>query len=300
MPQPDWQPSATPTLSPNPSPTSGRGEPLAATAPLSRQRERGWGRGCDSARRRWPWLAAALALFVVLLQLGNWQVRRLAWKQDLIARVDARVHADPTPAPGVEDWPHITRTSHEYLRITVQGRWLPQHTARVQATTALGAGYWVLTPLQRDNGEIIWVNRGFVPPQWRAPDAENHGTAQLTGRVTGLLRLSEPNGAFLRNNDPNANRWHSRDIAALSAARGLPPAQTAPYFVDAATSNSAADDASPTPGLTVIHFANNHLVYAITWYGLALGLLAAVVLVWRLERRRCPPTRLAPGRKRNR
>jgi len=247
-------------------------------------------------RRRWPWLAAALALFIVLLQLGNWQVRRLAWKQDLIARVNARVHAAPIAAPGIADWPVISRASHEYLRVTVQGRWLPQHTARVQATTALGAGYWVLTPLQRDNGEIVWVNRGFVPPQWRASDGANHNTAQLTG----LLRLSEPNGAFLRKNDPDADRWHSRDIAALSVARGLPAAQTAPYFVDAEASPFPTDAAAPVAGLTVIHFANNHLVYAITWYGLALGLLAAVIFVWRLERRHSPPTRLAPGRRHSR
>jgi len=237
-------------------------------------------------KRRWPWLAAALVLFVVLLQLGNWQVRRLAWKEDLIARVDARVHAAPVPAPGVADWPTITRADHEYLRVTLQGRWLPQHTARVQATTALGAGYWVLTPLQQDDGTLVWVNRGFVPPKWRRPDGEDNASVQLTG----LLRLSEPRGAFLRKNAPQADRWHSRDVAALTAARGLPPAQTAPYFIDAQTSDRPTDDTfsglPPTPGLTVIRFANNHLVYAITWYGLALGLLAAVIFVWRIERRR--------------
>jgi len=252
-------------------------------------------------KRRWPWLAAALVLFVVLLQLGTWQVRRLAWKEDLIARVDARVHAAPVPVPGVADWPAFTRTSArtnartsartnadinpEYLRVTVQGRYLHPHTALVQATTALGAGYWVLTPLQQDTGEIVWVNRGFVPPKWQG-DGDHNAIVQLTG----LLRLTEPNGAFLRQNAPQADRWHSRDVAALTAARGLPPAQTAPYFIDAQTSDRPTDDTfsglPPTPGLTVIRFANNHLVYAITWYGLALGLLAAVIFVWRIERRR--------------
>jgi len=236
-------------------------------------------------KRRWPWLATALALFIVLLQLGNWQVRRLAWKQDLIARVDARLHAAPVPAPGIEDWPAFARTStradHEYRRVTVQGRWLHQHTARVQATTALGAGYWVLTPLQQDDDTLVWVNRGFVPPKWQ-DDGDHNAIVQLTG----LLRLTEPNGAFLRKNAPQANRWHSRDVAALTAARGLPPAQTAPYFIDAQADAPLHDPDTPVAGLTVIHFANNHLVYAITWYGLALGLLAAVLVVWRIERRR--------------
>jgi len=235
------------------------------------------------AKRRWPWLAAALALFIVLLQLGNWQVRRLAWKQDLIARIDARVHAPPVPTPGREDWPAITRASHEYLRVALHGRFLPQHTALVQATTALGAGYWVLTPLQQDDATLVWVNRGFVPPKWQ-DDGADHNSVPLTG----LLRLTEPNGAFLRSNAPEANRWHSRDIAALTAARKLPAGETAPYFVDVevdAEANNPADHSTPTPGLTVIGFANNHLVYALTWYGLALGLLAAVLVVWRIERR---------------
>jgi surfeit locus 1 family protein len=86
--------------------------------------------------------------------------------------------------------------------------------------------------------------------------------------VTGLLRIGEPHGGFLRRNDPKDGRWYSRDVAAIAAARGLSPRLTAPYFIDA--------DATPNPGglpvggLTVIAFPNSHLVYALTWYGLAL------------------------------
>jgi len=242
------------------------------------------------ARRRWPWrlavLIAALVLFAVFVQLGNWQVARLAWKRDLIARVDARVHAAPVAAPGADVWPAFAHTSarsdHEYLRVTVSGRFLYQHQTRVQATTILGAGYWVLTPLLRENGEIVWVNRGFVPPQWRDESAPSEDAVP----ITGLLRVSEPHGAFLRKNKPASGRWHSRDIAMLTTARNLPPSRTAPYFIDAAADDNVVDNSTPTPGLTVIRFANNHLVYAITWYGLALGLLAAVGGVWWGERRR--------------
>ena len=95
--------------------------------------------------------------------------------------------------------------------------------------------------------------------------------------MTGLLRLTEPKGAFLRSNDPGDDRWYSRDVAAIAAARGL--SDVAPYFVDAdATPNLGG---LPVGSLTVIAFPNNHLVYAITWYGMALMLAGAVIYVLR-------------------
>jgi surfeit locus 1 family protein len=99
--------------------------------------------------------------------------------------------------------------------------------------------------------------------------------------VTGLLRLTEPKGGFLRANDPAADRWYSRDVEAMAAARGL--TDTAPYFIDA--------DATPNPGglpvggLTVVAFRNSHLVYALTWFALALMLAALTVRVAREELR---------------
>jgi len=231
-------------------------------------------------QKRWLWLLAALLGIVLLVQLGNWQVRRLTWKRDLIARVESRAHASPRPAPGVAQWPDITRANHEYLRVELHGRWLHQYETLVQATTTLGAGYWVLTPLQQDDGTLVWVNRGFVPPGQRSATTDANDSQTLVG----LLRISEPKGAFLRENDPTTNRWHSRDIQALSAARSLPAAQVAPYFVDQQTP-AHNPDSDPVAGLTVLHFANNHLIYALTWYGLALGLVAAIVFVCRDGRR---------------
>jgi surfeit locus 1 family protein len=93
-------------------------------------------------------------------------------------------------------------------------------------------------------------------------------------RIVGLLRISEPRGSFARNNDPADNRWYSRDVAAIAATRGL--ANVAPYFVDAAAGqNPAGSPDRPTGGLTVISFPNSHLVYAITWYALALMVAGA-------------------------
>jgi surfeit locus 1 family protein len=94
--------------------------------------------------------------------------------------------------------------------------------------------------------------------------------------VTGLLRLTEPKGAFLRSNDPAANRWYSRDVAAIAASQGI--ATVAPYFIDA----DRAGDGWPRGGMTTVRFPNNHLVYALTWFALA-GLVA--FLLWRVARR---------------
>jgi len=224
---------------------------------------------------------AGLLLFCLFFGLGTWQVQRRAWKLDLIARVDRRVHAAPVAAPGPSDWPRISADADEYRRVTLQGEWLAGKDTLVKAVTELGGGFWVLTPLRRADGSIVLVNRGFVP--------EDQRTAAIpppaAGSVTGLLRVTEPGGAFLHKNDPAAGRWYSRDVAAIAAARGLPAARVAPYFVDAAAVSPAAPG-EPVGGLTVIHFYNNHLVYAITWYALALMVAGAAYYVARDERRR--------------
>jgi surfeit locus 1 family protein len=179
-----------------------------------------------------------------------------------------------TPAPGPERWKDISATADEYRRVTATGDWLADRSTLVQAVTALGSGYWVLTPLARDDGTTVLVNRGFVPADRRDPPSWR--TEGPQGRtVRGLLRVSEPGGAFLRTNDPASNRWFSRDVAAIAAARGL--SRVAPYFIDA--ERAPGDSGLPVAGLTVIAFSNNHLVYAITWGALAVMVAAGAIFV---------------------
>ncbi|MDP9963275.1 surfeit locus 1 family protein [Variovorax paradoxus] len=230
-------------------------------------------------------VCAALA-FAGFFALGTWQVERRAWKLDLIARVEQRVHAPASEAPGRERWPQVNAADDEYRRVRIAGRFLHGKETLVQASTRLGAGFWVLTPLQAADGSIVLVNRGFVPPEARERTARAATEPQGEITVTGLLRISEPKGGFLRRNEPAADRWFSRDVQAIAAARGLHDA--APYFVDAeaAPSPPGAAPAWPAAGLTVIAFPNSHLVYAITWYGLALMVLGAAWFGWREGRRR--------------
>jgi surfeit locus 1 family protein len=221
----------------------------------------------------------ALLAFVGLVALGTWQVERRAWKLDLIARVDSRIHAPAVDAPAPPAWPGITLATDEYRHIQATGRFLHDREVLVQATTRLGPGFWVMAPLQTSQGFTVLVNRGFVPAERR--DRASRAAADTAGDVTvaGLLRMTEPKGGFLRSNDPVGQRWYSRDVAAIASSEGL--SGTAPYFIDA--------DATPNPGglpvggLTVVAFPNNHLVYAITWYVLALMVAGAAFYVAREE-----------------
>ncbi|HEX7640899.1 MAG TPA: SURF1 family protein [Burkholderiaceae bacterium] len=220
----------------------------------------------DAPVKRNP-LALLVLLFAALLLfigLGTWQVYRLQWKRALIERVDSRVHATAVPAPARSEWAGVNAAADEYRHVSVSGVFLDDQAVRVQAATALGAGFWVLTPLRQADGSIVLVNRGFVEAEQQVPPGSPHGQSV---KLDGLLRMTEPGGGFLRHNDPAAGRWYSRDVQAIAQQQKL--ADVAPYFVDADAVQNA-DKSAPVGGLTVIAFHNNHLVYAFTWYALAL------------------------------
>jgi surfeit locus 1 family protein len=234
-----------------------------------------------------------LGIFAGFIALGTWQMHRRSWKLALIARVEHRVHAAPVAPPAPQDWPGVDAQHDEYLRVRLTGAWLFDRETLVHAATRLGTGYWVLTPLRSAEGTVVLINRGFVPPQWRERADLSGGPAGGEVTVTGLLRITEPGGGFLRRNDPGAGRWYSRDVMAVAAARGL--TRVAPYFVDAEAPSFApgkpaggaeAEPQEPVAGMTVIAFQNDHLVYAITWYALALMVAVAAAGVVLAERRR--------------
>ena len=141
-------------------------------------------------------------VFVGFVALGTWQVHRLAWKHDLIARVDTRVHAQPVDAPGRGQWPQVSAANDEYRRVKLTGQFLQDKSVRVRASTELGMGSWLLTPLRMNSGDIVIVNRGFVSPTWCAGKASCAAGPSGTTTISGLLRISEPKGAFLQKNDP--------------------------------------------------------------------------------------------------
>lgn len=228
--------------------------------------------GVRPGRARLVVAACAALLCAGFAALGAWQFQRLQWKTALIEQVEQRVHAAPAAAPAPDAWARLNKANDEYRHVRLHGHFLDVAATPVQAVTALGSGYWLLAPFRTDDGAIVLVNRGYVP-------TASTPTGPAGAEVTGLLRMSEPGGGFLRNNDPAHQRWYSRDVAAIAAARGL--AGVAPYFVDQDAAAPTAVPGAPVGGLTVVSFNNNHLVYALTWLAMALMAAGACVFVLR-------------------
>jgi surfeit locus 1 family protein len=235
------------------------------------------------ARRLVAPALATLAALAILCSLGIWQVERLAWKEALIARVDQRLGAAPVPAPGPSAWAALDIAEAEYTPVRVTGTF--DHAREFHLFISLGAphgrfggvGYLVFTPLMTADGWTVLVNRGFVPADRKDPATRAEGQVAGPVEVVGLLRQPERRQWYSASDDPARNLWYTRDLAAFVAALGLQPEQVAPYLIDAAA-QPLPPGGLPQGGETVVQFPNNHLGYAITWFGLAAALLGVFVV----------------------
>jgi surfeit locus 1 family protein len=221
----------------------------------------------------WPTVATIVALGV-LVSLGTWQVQRKQWKDGLVARIAARTQAAPIELPPGQAL--AGEADREYRHVAASGRLLHDKERYLYAPTPLGLGWHVFTPLETTAGQLVWINRGFVPDARKDPPTRAQGQVPGAVRITGLIRNVPAPGMFTPVNDVARNLWYWPDIAAMtsSAYRDAPGAtMTAlPYWIDA--------DARPEPpggfpkgGVTRLDLPNRHLEYAITWYGLALTLI---------------------------
>ncbi len=216
-----------------------------------------------------------LPALVILVLLGNWQMDRLEWKQDLLARIDANMSAPPVSLPASFENSADWSSAWEYRRVTLQGVFDHQAEQYLYASPKEGgSGYMVITPLVRHHGEPVLVNRGWVPIHMKDPLARPAGQPEGEVVVTGVLRLQGMRNSFTPENVPAERIWYSRDIAAMAANINM---TVLPIVLDA--------DASPNPGgwpvggQTIVSLPNNHLDYALTWYGLAV-VLAVIYLVY--------------------
>ncbi len=240
--------------------------------------------------RRGVWrglLLPAAVTFVglaVLIGLGSWQVERKAWKEGLLRAIAERAHEAPGTIAPEAAWPTWEAATDEFRRVRLSGTFLHDREialhglAEERRGDAL-QGFYVFTPLRMADGATVMVNRGFVPTDLRDPARRAGGQTIGPVEVTGLVRAPERRGAFVPENDPGKAEWFVRDLGQMIEAGRLERA--APFYVDAdGTSNPGG---WPRGGQTQLTLPNNHLGYAITWFGLA-GALAAVFALYASKR----------------
>jgi len=238
-----------------------------------------------------PTLATLIAL-AILLNLGFWQLDRLAWKEALIEQVEAGVSADPVAAPGPAAWQDIGQAD-DYRHVAASGRFLDgavyYYTALNKPVGAIGGpGRLLYAPFETDEGWVVLVNRGFVPQDLSAAEGETLSVPPEDVRqLTGLLRLSEkPNWTTPA---PSDGLWFARDTEAMGEALGIAPAKLAPYSIDLGAAFTPPEGL-PQAGETIIQFKNDHLGYALTWLGLAATLVGvfltyAATVLWPRNRK---------------
>lgn len=234
--------------------------------------------------RVWLTLLLGLVVLAALVGLGTWQVQRLASKQQLIATVDARIKSPPRPLAELER--QFAETGDvDYSPVETSGRFLHDRESHFLATWQGQSGFFVYTPLELADGRAVLVNRGFVP--FDRKDAATRAQGQIEGEseIVGLARnpLAEKPSSLVPDNDPGKNVFYWKDLTAMAAHAAVPRERLVPFFIDAGP--AANPGGLPVGGVTLIDFPNNHLQYALTWYGLAAALLA-VVGAWLISRRR--------------
>jgi len=215
-----------------------------------------------------------LAVVIVSVSLGNWQLRRLAGKEVLIANAETRPLQPVADLPAADAWPGLDIAALEFRRFRLTGRF--DHSREAWVFTSLadpegaagGPGYWIVTPFVLPSG-TVWVNRGFAPQGSHEAAARGEALSAAPQTIVGLLRPDDAPSVFTPDDSPQTNVFFRRNVAALSAAKGVMP-PLAPFTIDLAASFSPPGGL-PQAGETRIRYTNNHLPYALTWYGLALA-----------------------------
>ena len=245
-----------------------------------------------TAKRRL--LLPALVAFIVfcaLMALGTWQVLRLQWKLAPIERVEERIDLAPVDPPAPDAWAGIDEDAWDYRPVRLTGRFLDGEVYYYLALTEPqgtfgGPGYLVYAPFRTEAGPVVMVNRGFVPESRRLPESRP-GSEPPAGEVeiTGLWRRDERGNMFTLDADPKTQVWFVREAPKMAASLGVDDAPLAPFSVDLRAEATPAGGL-PQAGETLISFRNNHLQYAVTWYGLGLVLIGVFIAFARSETRR--------------
>jgi surfeit locus 1 family protein len=232
-------------------------------------------------------LTAALFTVIgvaILCGLGTWQIQRRAWKEALIDTLERRLAAAPAALPDRAAWPRLDQAQDEFRRVRFQAEIVTNQQALVYtAGSALrpdvsGPGYWLLAPAKLGDGGVVVVNRGFLPEGQQDRHMRDANDNAAPQDVVGVMRWPEAANWLTPRGDPGKNLWFARDHLAIAAAKGwgsLGP--VAPFLIDQEA--PVPPNGLPRPGPLAVKLRNDHLQYALTWYGLAL-VLAGVFGAW--------------------
>jgi surfeit locus 1 family protein len=227
-----------------------------------------------------------LVALVALVGLGTWQIQRKTWKETVIDTLQRRLSAPPTVLPPREHWAGLDPSEHEFRRVKFSAVFAPGEEALVYSggsalrSDVSGPGYWVFAPARSEAGATIVVNRGFVPEGRRDPATRDAAGPSRPVDLIGAMRWPERRGWFAPTDSPGQNLWFLRDHVAIAAVKGW--GEVAPFYIE-------LEDPQPSGGLPrasalKVNLRNEHLQYAITWYGLAVAL--TVMFVFWLRGRR--------------
>lgn len=194
-----------------------------------------------------------LAGCAILIALGVWQVHRLAWKEGILAEIDARMAAPPGPLPADPQF-----ASDRFRPVTFSGTTTGQELDVLTSEPDLGGpGYRIISGFVTDDGRRIMVDLGYVPQA--AKEAPRPATP-LT--VTGNLNWPQETDYWTPAPDPS-NIWFARDVTPMAKAL-----DTESFMVVAATLSPNDLGVTPLP-IDSLGIPNDHLQYAITWFSLA-------------------------------
>jgi cytochrome oxidase assembly protein ShyY1 len=228
----------------------------------------------------------ALAALVTFIGLGSWQLHRKAWKETLIDTLEQRLSATAVAGPPRERWDGLDPQEHEFRRVKFLAAFPPGEHALVYAgASALrsdvsGPGYWVFAPARSATGAVIVVNRGFVPEGRQDVATRAVGESSGSIELIGVMRWPERRAWFAPQDSPGHNLWFVRDHLAIARAKGW--GEVAPFYIE--LESPRLSEGLPSPGPLRVNLRNEHLQYAITWYGLA-AVFAVMFILWLRGRR---------------
>lgn len=245
------------------------------------------------ARSRGVFGLAVIALIMVsvLASLGVWQLRRKDEKHALITALTERLAAAPVALPAAAQWPSLTPAHDEFRRVKFSATLQNKPDAMVYSSGSAvrddvtGPGTWTFVPARLADGRSVVINAGFVQNTMQDRAQQDRAVRPLiTGapvELTGYLRFPESAGALTPHEDSSKRLWFTRDVPSM--AQVLAWGEVAPFYIDLESPQPASG--TPKPGPLQVRLKDDHLQYAITWFGLAL-VVAGAFVAWVIQRRR--------------